>query len=281
VFEVLEADGASLGLVYLDCFARPSKRGGAWMNFLGVPSRLLGTTPVVTNVTNVTKPAPGNPTLLTMTDVTTLFHEFGHALHGLFTRVRYPTLGGVPHDFVELPSQFNEHWATDPVVFARYARHYRTGAPMPDALKQRLDTARLFNTGYAMTEVLAAVFLDLEWHLLTDTVPDEVESFEAAVLAKHGLAIREVPPRYRTAYFSHIWTIGYAAAYYSYLWSAVLDNDAYDWFKEHGGMTRDNGQRFRDLVLSRGRTQEPEDLYRQFRGRDASVEPLLTARGLN
>jgi peptidyl-dipeptidase Dcp len=282
-FEVLESDGRSIGLVYFDLFARPSKRGGAWMNALSVQSHLLGTTPVVTNVANLAKPSPGNPALLTTAEVNMLFHEFGHALHGLFSNVRYATLAGtaVPRDFVELPSQFNEHWATEPQVFARYARHYRTGEPMPAALKQRIDRARLFNAGYAISEVLAAVFLDFEWHqLAAGDVPADVAAFEAAALASHGLADREVPPRYRTPYFAHIWMLGYAAGYYSYLWSAVLDNDAYYWFREHGGMTRANGQRFRDCVLSRGRTGEAAELYRQFRGRDASIEPLLAERGL-
>ena len=284
VFEVIEPDDTSIGLVYFDLFARPSKRGGAWMNALSVQSHLLGTTPVVTNVANLAKPSPGNPALLTATEVTTLFHEFGHALHGLFSKVRYGTLAGtaVPRDFVELPSQFNEHWATEPAVFDRYARHYRTGEPMPAALKERIDRARFFNAGFAMSEVLAAVFLDFEWHQLdSDTAPPDVAGFEAAALARHGLAEPEVPPRYRTPYFAHIWMLGYAAGYYSYLWSAVLDNDAYYWFRENGGMTRANGQRFRDFVLSRGRTQEAAELYRQFRGRDASVEPLLAERGLN
>jgi peptidyl-dipeptidase Dcp len=283
VFEVVEPDGTSIGLVYFDLFARPSKRGGAWMNALSVQSHLLGTTPVVTNVANLAKPSPGNPALLTATEVTTLFHEFGHALHGLFSNVRYGTLAGtaVPRDFVELPSQFNEHWATEPAVFDRYARHYRTGEPMPAALKERIERARFFNAGFAMSEVLAAVFLDFEWHqLASDTAAPDVAGFEAAAIAKHGLAAREVPPRYRTPYFAHIWMLGYAAGYYSYLWSAVLDNDAYYWFRENGGMTRANGQRFRDFVLSRGRTQEAAELYRQFRGRDASVEPLLAERGL-
>lgn len=283
VFEVLEPDGRSIGLVYFDLFARPSKRGGAWMNALSVQSHLLGTTPVVTNVANLAKPSPGNPALLTATEVTTLFHEFGHALHGLFSNVRYATLAGtaVPRDFVELPSQFNEHWATEPAVFERYARHYRTGEPMPAALKERIDRARLFNAGYAISEVLAAVFLDFEWHqLAADGVPDDVAGFESAALERHGMADREVPPRYRTPYFAHIWMLGYAAGYYSYLWSAVLDNDAYYWFRENGGMTRANGQRFRDCVLSRGRTGEAAELYREFRGRDAAIEPLLAERGL-
>ena len=283
VFEVLEPDGTSIGLVYFDLFARPSKRGGAWMNELSVQSHLLGTTPVVTNVANLAKPSPGNPALLTPTEVTTLFHEFGHALHGLFSNVRYATLAGtaVPRDFVELPSQFNEHWATEPAVFERYARHYRTGEPMPAALKERIDRARLFNAGYAISEVLAAVFLDFEWHqLAAGRVLDDVAGFEAAALERHGMADRTVPPRYRTPYFAHIWMLGYAAGYYSYLWSAVLDNDAYYWFREHGGMTRANGQRFRECVLSRGRTAEAAELYRRFRGRDAAIEPLLAERGL-
>jgi peptidyl-dipeptidase Dcp len=282
VFEVFDAD-TSLGLFYADYFKRDNKNGGAWSSGFVSRSTLLGTRPVITNTCNFTKPAEGQPALLTWDNVTTMFHEFGHALHGLFSNVRYPTLAGtaVPRDFVEMPSQFNEHWANEPAVFARYARHYRTGEPMPAALKERIDKARLFNGGYAMTELLAAAFLDLEWHQLApDAVPADVDAFEAAALARHGLAAREVPPRYGTPYFSHIWTLGYAAGYYSYIWSAVLDNDAYYWFRENGGMTRANGQRFRDLVLSRGGTQEAAELYRQFRGRDASVEPLLAARGL-
>jgi peptidyl-dipeptidase Dcp len=283
VFEVSNADGSQVGLVYLDYFARPSKRGGAWMNSLEGQSGLLGTLPVVTNTANFPKPSAGNPALLTLDQVRTMFHEFGHALHGLFSNVRYPSLSGtgVPRDFVEMPSQFNEHWADEPTVFARYARHYRTGEPMPAALKERIDRAARFNGGYALAELLAAAFVDMEWHTLPSTdVPREVDAFEAAALKSHGLAIRAVPPRYSTRYFQHIWTLAYSAGYYSYLWSEVLDADAFAWFKENGGMTRQNGQRLRDMVLSRGGTKDAALLYREFRGRDATPDALLEERGL-
>jgi peptidyl-dipeptidase Dcp len=283
VFEVFNADGSRLGLLYLDYFARPSKRGGAWMNSLEQQSGLLGTRPVVTNTANFPKPSSGNPALLTLDQVRTMFHEFGHALHGLFSDVRYPSLSGtgVPRDFVEMPSQFNEHWADEPSVFARYARHYRSGEPMPAALKERIDRAARFNGGYALAEMLAASFLDMDWHMLSVTqAPREVDAFENSSLKSHGLDIREVPPRYRTRYFQHIWTLAYSAGYYSYLWSEVLDADAYAWFKENGGMTRQNGQRFRDRVLSRGGTKDAAVLYREFRGRDATPEALLEERGL-
>jgi peptidyl-dipeptidase Dcp len=283
VFEVFNADSSRLGLVYLDYFARPSKRGGAWMNSLEAQSGLLGTLPVVTNTANFPKPSSGNPALLTPDQVRTMFHEFGHALHGLFSNVRYPSLSGpsVPRDFVEMPSQFNEHWADEPSVFARYARHHKTGEQMPPALKTRVDRAAQFNGGYALTEQLAATFLDLDWHMLTaGQLPQDIDRFEASSLKSHGLDIREVPPRYRTRYFQHIWTLAYSAGYYSYLWSEVLDSDAYSWFKENGGMTRQNGQRFRDTVLSRGGTRDAAVLFREFRGRDATPDALLEERGL-
>jgi peptidyl-dipeptidase Dcp len=237
VFEVFHADRSRLGLLYLDYFARPSKRGGAWMNSIEVQSDLLGRLPVVTNTANFPKPSPGDPALLTLDQVRTMFHEFGHALHGLFADVRYPSLSGtsVPRDFVEMPSQFNEHWADEPSVFVRYARHHRTGEPMPAALKERIDRARLFNGGYALAELIAAAFVDMDWHMLPPgRMPQDVDAFEAASLKAHALDIREVPPRYRTRYFQHIWTLAYSAGYYSYLWSEVLDSDAYGWFKENG-----------------------------------------------
>ena len=283
VFEVFNADSSPLGLLYLDYFARPSKRGGAWMNQLAAQSSLLGTLPVVTNTANFPKPSAGDPALLTPDQVRTMFHEFGHALHGLFSSVRYPSLSGtsVPRDFVEMPSQFNEHWADEPSVFARYARHHKTGEPMPAALKERLDRAILFNGGYALAEMLAACFLDMAWHMLpTAQIPTQVDRFEDSSLKTHSLEIRAIPPRYRTRYFQHIWTLAYSAGYYSYLWSEVLDSDAYAWFKENGGMTRDNGQRFRDMVLSRGGTMDAAALYREFRGRDATPNALLEQRGL-
>ena len=283
VVEVVNDDGAPVGLAFFDFFARPSKRGGAWMNALSVQSGLLDTLPVVTNVANFPKPSGSDPALLTLEQVRTLFHEFGHALHGLLSKVMYPSLSGtsVPRDFVELPSQFNEHWAFEPSVFANYARHFQTGEPMPASLRERIERARLFNGGFALTEQLAASFLDLERHMApAGAVPPDVDAFEEASLQKHGLAVREVPPRYSTRYFQHIWTLGYSAAYYSYLWSEVLDADAVEWFKENGGLTRANGQRFRDLVLSRGSTKEAAAIYREFRGRDASPEALLIKRGL-
>jgi peptidyl-dipeptidase Dcp len=283
VFEVFDADSSPLGLFYTDYFARPGKRGGAWANSLEGQSTLLGTRPVVTNNANFPKPSPGNPALLTLDQVRTVFHEFGHALHSLFSNVVHPSLSGtnVPRDFVEMPSQFNEHWGDEPSVFANYARHYQTGAPMPAALKERIDRAQRFNGGYALAEQLAASFVDMDWHMLPPAqIPQDVDAFEAASLKSHGLDIREVPPRYRTRYFQHIWTGAYSAGYYSYLWSEVLDSDAYAWFKENGGMTRQNGQRFRDMVLSRGGTRDAAVLYREFRGRDATPDALLEERGL-
>jgi peptidyl-dipeptidase Dcp len=281
VYDVLDADGRPLALFYADFYARPSKSGGAWMDFFVDQSRLRGTKPVVYNVCNVTKPAPGEPALLSYDDVTTIFHEFGHALHGIFQDVTYPTVANVPSDFVELPSQFNERWALEPRVFANYARHYESGAPMPAALVAKIKKARTFNQGYATTEYVAASLLDLAWHDLPADAPlADVDRFEPATLERAGVALPAVPPRYRTTYFSHIWGGGYAAGYYSYLWAEVLVHDAFAWFEEHGGMTRANGQRYREMILARGGTLDAAEMYRAFRGRDASVEPLLEYRGL-
>ena len=283
VFEVFDADGKSLDLYYGDYFSRSNKSGGAWMDSFVDQSGLMGTKPVVFNVENFTKPAPGQPALLSFDDVTTMFHEFGHALHGMFSNVRYPTLAGtnVPRDFVEFPSQFNEHWASEPAVFAHYARHYQTGAPMPKELVAKIKKARTFNQGYALTEYLAAALLDMSWHTLAPGSPlQPVNTFEPAALKKYHVAMTEVPPRYHTTYFSHIWGGGYAAGYYAYLWAEVLDHDAYYWFRAHGGMTRANGQRFRDMVLSRGGTEDAAAMYRAFSGHDPRVEPLLIERGL-
>jgi len=283
VFEVFDKDGTSMALFYADYWKRDSKRGGAWMDNLVGQSGLLGTKPVVFNVCNFTKPAAGQPALITSSDVTTMFHEFGHALHGMFSNVKYPTLSGtnVPRDFVEFPSQFNEHWATDPKVFANYAKHYQTGAPMPAELVEKIKKSRTFDQGFATTEYLAAALLDMAWHTLpADASKQDVDAFEAKALKDDKIDLYEVPPRYRTSYFAHIWGGGYAAGYYAYLWSEVLDDDAFYWFREHGGLTRENGQRFRDMILSRGSTQEMASLYRAFRGRDPSVEPLLEQRGL-
>lgn len=283
VFEVFDADGKPLALFYADYFKRDNKSGGAWMDNFVDQSGLIGTSPVVYNVANFTKPAPGQPALLSFDDVTTMFHEFGHALHGMFSTAEYPTLSGtnVPRDFVEFPSQFNEHWALDPVVFANYAKNYRTGEPMPSALVAKIKQTRTFNQGFATTEALSAALLDMAWHTLAADAPlENVDAFEEAALKHYNVDIRDVPPRYRSSYFSHIWDGGYAAGYYAYMWSEVLDDDAYAWFTKHGGLTRANGQRFRDLILSRGGTEDAATLYRAFRGRDPSVAPLLKQRGL-
>ncbi len=283
VFEVTDADGKPLALFYADYFKRDNKSGGAWMDSFVDQSGLMGTLPVVFNVANFTKPAPGQPALLTFGDVTTMFHEFGHALHGMFSKVTYPTVSGtnVPRDFVEFPSQFNEHWALDTTVFANYAKHYQTGQPMSKALVDKIKAAKTFNQGFATTEYLAASLLDIAWHTLPPGSPQQdVDAFETAALKKFNVDLYEVPPRYRTSYFAHIWGGGYASSYYAYLWSEVIDDDAYAWFKENGGLKRENGQRFRDMILSRGGTQDVATLYRTFRGRDPSVEPLLEERGL-
>ena len=283
VFEVFDADGKSMALFYTDYFKRDNKGGGAWMSVFMDQSGLLGTRPVVFNVANFSKPAPGQPALLSFDDVTTMFHEFGHALHGMFSNVEYPTLAGtnVPRDYVEFPSQFNEHWALDPIVFANYAKNYQTGAPMPQELVNKIRKARTFNQGFATTEYLAASLLDMAWHTQAPgSAQPDVDTFEAAALKRFGVAMPEIPPRYRTTYFSHIWDGGYAASYYAYLWSEVIDDDAYAWFQENGGLNRANGQRFRDMILSRGGSVESAALYRAFRGRDPIVEPLLIQRGL-
>lgn len=282
VWEVFDKDGTPLALFYGDYFSRPSKAGGAWSSGFVGQSKLLGTKPVVTNNLNITKPAAGQPALLTFDEVGTLFHEFGHGLNSMFSNVVYPSQsGGVPRDFVELPSQFNEHWALEPSVFANYAKHYKNGAPMPKELVDRIKKVQTFDQGFATTEYLAAALLDMAWHNLPADAPlQDPAVFEQEALAKFKVNLPEVPPRYHTTYFSHIWASGYSAGYYAYLWSEVLDQDAYYWFKEHGGMTRENGQRFRDMILSRGSTQEAAQLYRAFRGRDPIVEPLLIERGL-
>ncbi len=281
VFEVFDADGKPLALYYGDYFARPSKQGGAWQDSFVDQSGLLGTKPAVLTVLNLTRPAPGQKCLLSFEDVTGLFHEFGHALHAMFANVRYPTLSNVPRDFVEFPSQINEHWALEPAVFANYAKHYETGAPMPSALVEKIRKSKTFNQGYATTEYLASALLDIAWHELPAGAPaPDVDAFEREALKRFQIDLPQVPPRYHTTYFSHIWTGDYAAGYYAYLWSELIDDDAYYWFLENGGMTRANGQRFRDRILSRGGTQDVAALYRAFRGRDPIVEPLLEERGL-
>lgn len=283
VFDVFDKDGTPLALFYADYFKRDSKAGGAWMDVFVEQNGLTGTKPVVYNVCNFTKPAEGQPALLSFDDVTTMFHEFGHALHGMFSNVKYPGIAGtsVPRDFVEFPSQFNEHWASDPKVFANYAKHYQTGEPMPQAMVDKIKKARTFNQGYATTEYLGAALLDLAWHTLPADAPmQDADVFEAESLKRFKIDMPQVPPRYRTPYFAHIWGGGYAAGYYAYFWSEVLDDDAYEWFKEHGGMTAENGQIFRDKVLSIGNSQDLKTAYRDFRGRDPDVKALLENRGL-
>jgi peptidyl-dipeptidase Dcp len=282
VFDVFDENG-QLGLFVADFYARESKRGGAWMNSFVTQSRLLGTKPVVLNTLNIAKPADGEPTLLTVDNVRTLFHEFGHALHGLFSDVRYPTFSGtsVPRDFVEFPSQVNEMWLEDPEILASYARHHETGEPLPAELVERLAASRRFGEGFATTEYLAATLLDQAWHRLgSDDRVTDVERFEAAALAAAGIAEPTAPPRYRTTYFNHIFGGGYSAAYYSYIWSEVLDADTVEWFAENGGLRRENGDTFRRELLSRGGAVDPMDAYRAFRGRDPELAPLLTRRGL-
>jgi len=283
VYEVFDKDGTSLALFYTDYFKRDSKSGGAWMDVFVEQDGLTGAKPVVYNVCNFTKPAAGQPALLSFDDVTTMFHEFGHALHGMFSKVKYPSIAGTStsRDFVEFPSQFNEHWALDPKVFANYAKNYKTGEPMPQALVDKILKARTFNQGYATTEYLSAALLDLAWHTQPADAPlQDVASFEAGALKKFKVDLPQVPPRYRTTYFDHIWGGGYSAGYYAYFWAEVLDHDAFEWFKENGGLTAQNGQVFRDKILSRGNSVELSDLYRDFRGKDPSVEPLLVNRGL-
>jgi peptidyl-dipeptidase Dcp len=284
VFEVFDNDGKSMALFYADYFKRDNKGGGAWMDNLVDQNAITGTKPVVYNVANFTKPAPGQPALLTFSDVTTMFHEFGHALHGMFSNIQYPSISGTntPRDFVEFPSQFNEHWALYPTVFANYAKNYQTGAPMPQALVDKIRKAATFNQGFGTTEYLAASLLDIAWHTLPPGAPQQdVDSFETAALNRFNIGLPEIPPRYRSSYFTHIWSNGYSSSYYAYLWSEVIDDDAYAWFTEHGGLTRENGQKFRDMILSRGLSQDVATLYRNFRGRDPDVKYLIEARGLN
>jgi peptidyl-dipeptidase Dcp len=283
VFEVFDADGKSLALFYADYFARPNKAGGAWCSYMNQPSGIENRKPVIVNVANFTKPAPGEPALLSFDDVTTMFHEFGHALHFMFSVNYYPTENGdnLPTDVIEFPSQFNEHWALDSTVLDSYAKHYKTGAPMPKALIDKIKAARTYGEGYATTEAVAAALLDLDWHSLPATAGKQApDVFEDYSLLKNGVALPQVPPRYRSPYFLHIWANGYEANYYSYMWGEILDDDAYEWFTEHGGLTRANGQRFRDLMLAPGNVANPMDQYRNFRGRDPSVEALKRNRGL-
>ena len=283
VFEVFDADGSSIALFYCDYFKRDNKNGGAWMNNFVEQSKLLGTKPVVSNVANFAPPAPGEPALLTADDVKTMFHEFGHALHGIFANSEYPSLSGTntARDFVEFPSQFNEHWATYPTIFQHYAKHYKTGAPMPAELLAKIQKSETFNKGYDTTELVAAAELDMQWHSLPADAPlQNPDAFETEALKKTNLQISYVPPRYRSTYFSHIWGSGYSAGYYAYLWTQMLDDDAYQWFVEHGGLTRANGDRFRQMILSRGNTEDLAKLYTAWRGKAPSIEPMLKYHGL-
>lgn len=285
VFEVFDITGTTLAIFLADFYARPSKRGGAWMNAYISQSDLMNTQPIVANHLNITKPPEGEPTLLTFDEVNTMFHEFGHALHGMFSSVEYPYFSGtsVPRDFVEYPSQVNEMWATWPEILENYAVHYLSGAPMPEELLDKVLSTQQFNQGFATTEYLAASIVDQALHQLSpEQVPEaeQIVDFEAAALAAAGVNLAAVPPRYRSSYFSHIMG-GYSAGYYSYIWSEVLDADTVEWFKENGGLQRENGDHFRQTLLSRGGSENAMALFRNFRGRDADIEPLLERRGLN
>ncbi|NRR29898.1 M3 family metallopeptidase [Oxalobacteraceae bacterium] len=283
VFDVFDANGKQLAIFLADMYARGNKQGGAWMNEYISQSGLMGTHSVVGNHLNIPKPPAGEPTLLTYDEVKTAFHEFGHALHGMFSNVKYPRFSGtnVPRDFVEYPSQVNEMWALWPEVLANYAKHYKTGAPMPKELLDKVVATKKFNQGFTTTEYIAASLLDQRWHQLTPAqVPTDVLGFEAASLKELGVDFALVPPRYRTTYFSHSFAGGYSAGYYAYLWSEKLDADTVEWFKESGGLQRKNGDWFRKTLLSRGGTDDALQLFRNFRGRDAKIEPLLDRRGL-
>jgi peptidyl-dipeptidase Dcp len=283
VFDVFDQDGKELALFMIDPWKRDNKNGGAWMSNLVNQSYLRGTKPVIYNVQNFARPGPGQPALISFDDVTTLFHEFGHALHGMFAAQTYPTLQGtnVARDFVEFPSQFNENWALDPKVLPHYAVNYKTGQTIPQDLIDKIKSARTFNQGYEVGEVLEAAHLDLDWHSLPASAPlQDVDKFEADALAKSGFDTADVPPRYRSSYFLHIWSNGYSAGYYAYPWTRMLGQDAFAWFQSHGGLTRANGQRFRDMVLSRGNTLDYAEMYRAFAGHDPTIDPYLQYYGL-
>ncbi|MGH8161133.1 MAG: M3 family metallopeptidase, partial [Gammaproteobacteria bacterium] len=283
VYEVYDKDGSPLGLFYTDYYKRDNKSGGAWMSNLVEQSKLEGTLPVIYNVANFPPPAPGQPELLTLDDVITMFHEFGHALNGFFADEKYASLSGTntPRDFVEYPSQFNEHWALYPKVFAHYAIDYKTGKPMPKALREKMLKSRFFNAGYDMTELVAAAELDMQWHELPASAPlQKPEKFGPEALKKTGIYMKQVPTRYRSSYFMHIWGNGYAAGYYSYMWTQMLCDDTYQWFLDHGGLTRQNGQRYRDMILSRGNSEDPAKMFRDFYGSAPKIGPMLKWRGI-
>lgn len=283
VYEIFEQDGSKLGLYYGDFYARDSKRGGAWMSSFVKQSKLRNQKPVIYNVCNSPKPADGQPALISFDHVETMFHEFGHALHGLFGNQKYASISGTStaRDFVEFPSQFNENWSTHPEVLNNYAVHYKTGEVIPQALLKKIKDAGTFNQGYSMIENLAASSLDMKWHTITaDTKIEDVAKFEEEALKQMKLKIAEVPPRYRSTYFAHIFSGGYAAGYYSYLWTEMLSHDAYDWFKNNGLLTRENGQKFREQILSKGNTMDYAKMYQDFAGRNPQALPMLKARGL-
>ncbi|EPO6659109.1 TPA: peptidyl-dipeptidase Dcp [Klebsiella aerogenes] len=283
VWEIFDANGEGMALFYGDYFSRDSKSGGAWMDVFVEQSTLRAQRPVIYNVCNYQKPKAGGCALLSWDDVITLFHEFGHALHGLFANQRYASLSGTntPRDFVEFPSQIYEHWAREPQVFAHYAKHYQTGDAMPDDLRDSMFRASTFNKGYDMSELLAAALLDMRWHSVTpQALPQDVDAFEQQSLREEQMDLAAVPPRYRSSYFSHIFGGGYAAGYYAYLWTQMLADDGYQWFVEQGGLTRENGQRFREAILSRGNSSDLDALYRDWRGHDPLIEPMLKNRGL-
>ncbi len=283
VFEVFDKDGSSLALMYFDFFKRDNKQGGAWMDNLVQQSKLLGAKPVVYNVENIPKPPDGQPVLMTSGEVHGMFHEFGHALNGFFANGEYPSLSGAQtaRDFVEYPSQFNEHWAFYPAVLKHYAVNYKTGEPMPQALMDKIEKAQNFDQGYSLGESLAADELDMAWHTLPASAPKQnVDTFETQALAASGTNFPSVPPRYRSSYFAHIWAGGYAAGYYAYMWSEMLDDDTFQWFVQHGGMTRANGQRFRNMILSKGHSEDYGPMFRAFYGSDPKIGPLLEYRGL-
>jgi len=283
VYEVFDSDGSSLGLMYFDYYKRDNKNGGAWMSNFVEQSKLLGTKPVIYNVANFTKPAPGQPALINFDDVTTMFHEFGHALHGLFASQTYPLVSGtnVARDFDEFPSQFNEHWALYPEVLKHYAVDGKSGTPIPQALVDRIKASETWGQGYSLGELLAASELDMKWHTLPADAPkQDVDAFETKALKDSGTDFPNVPTRYRSSYFLHIWANGYASGYYAYQWTVMLDDDAFAWFTAHGGLTRANGQRFRDLILSKGHTLDYGPMFRAFYGKDPDIGPMLVHRGL-
>jgi len=285
VFEVYDNNQQPFALFYCDYFRRDNKSGGAWMSNLMGQSTLLGTQPVIYNICNFSKPAPGNPALISFDDVITMFHEFGHGLHGLFASQKYPSLSGtnVARDYVEFPSQFNEHWALDTKILKNYAIHYQTGALIPQALVDKMKKAATFNIGYGLTELFSASILDMQWHTLNpeDKQIEDADEFEKSALLSSGLDITDVPSRYRSSYFLHIWGNGYEAGYYSYQWTKMLAEDAFSWFEENGGLTRANGQRFRELILSRGNTEDYTVMFKRFRGHDPDIKAMQKGLGLS